>query len=685
MNTMNTINMIDTMNIIDDIHPIKIIVTTNTSNPPMTLTKSSLSNIDKSIMSSLHKYPFLYTKDTYSKHLLETKPYEEIVQIFFIKEKMLAMVNTLSEHDKAPNDILSYNLGVMISLLFPISFPELHNNRTSFNELLQHRPDSAIITQLKDRKYSYLRLQDGKQYTVTKTLILDDVFNHALYRKLFFENYKQFTFWYNDMKIKLPHKIDRIKKKISSFANSAQMAGIKVAIIDELEGMNVNSRYNRIIMERVFKEIKQLLSTQSNLTDTQKQIINKFLKENADTRITQNVVDDFKRVLENSDVNETLKEQLIKLFKADLQSENGLQTLIKNVVKIFNGDFIDVDDKEIPIRTSILYDLEKLLSTQKTFLTTHKEALKSLYEQMKLYDILLRIQSNLFDDTLNIHIIDTKDINTFMKKEMPQYLNFIELIRKFPKSSSNQYLQEIFDHFTGKLTPGDNVTNKTKTTSDEDEDNATEDVDAATKRDEKSVNENEFKETDEETPSFLTLSRFIVNHNQTTLPPEMYMKYLRVGVLKSNHLSKKTTSVDNFVVYEANVFMTVIGGILDDAMVNKWNCYFKNINLGLMLQSYLKKTDNYITHDKIQYIYFDTEDMKQLGEQELNNKALKSFGGTKKRFRGRQLHKNFLSQTAFVVSRSPTFRDHSATQHRKFTKRKILTRIPADISRSLTF
>jgi hypothetical protein len=205
---------------------INIIITTNLSNEKeFSLTKSIIHHPTITDTSNYSEYPFFTKQVDYNTIIgyINTIPYKDLVDIFFKKslfEKTMKLgykPNLIN--DENLNMYVNNNVNIMLSLLFPTTYPEKNNYETTYNTLISSTGNNQfgvnlqnIFSFLNESKYSYVKIS-GKPYSVVKCIWTNDFFNHPLYYKLM-DEYKKLLKW----KVRENKKLEgEIKKKIKAF------------------------------------------------------------------------------------------------------------------------------------------------------------------------------------------------------------------------------------------------------------------------------------------------------------------------------------------------------------------------------------------------------------------------------------------------------------------------------------
>ena len=193
---------------------------------------------------ALEELPFFTTDVEYPVDQLNRLDYQSRVNFFFNSGKFVDILrpyyvkedNGASETVKSADD--SYyekrerrtrgNIMTMLEVLFPTKFPVINDIQTSYDFLkdkLSTRP--FWFNPFQTHYFSYLKIGGGT-YTIKKTVWLNDMLNHPLYRKMIVE-YRKVRKWADE----------QLYSKDSKFGNPAeQIKDIKTKIKEELTKMS---------------------------------------------------------------------------------------------------------------------------------------------------------------------------------------------------------------------------------------------------------------------------------------------------------------------------------------------------------------------------------------------------------------------------------------------------------------
>ena len=141
-------------------------------------------------MKNIGTHPYITDTIDYSNLNIADLTYPQIAAIFFDRSKFIQMVskiNEVKENDKPAT--LERNVMTMLRLLLPTKFFAVNNHKHSIKLLDPDVVDSSSIlyNPLKTES-SYINIQ-GKPYTITEVVWLNDILNHPKYRMLLEEVY----------------------------------------------------------------------------------------------------------------------------------------------------------------------------------------------------------------------------------------------------------------------------------------------------------------------------------------------------------------------------------------------------------------------------------------------------------------------------------------------------------------
>lgn len=133
---------------------------------------------------------------------------------------------------KDQSAISEENIHIMLRMFFPTKYPFVGNYFSSFNSVIMRNPETHysvynIIPSFLRKKlvegttdYSYIKI-DGKVYTITQVIWLNDIYNHTEYRKLV-DQFQALTKWKDIQQTKLGMEVDN---KVNKFRTTYGVNG----------------------------------------------------------------------------------------------------------------------------------------------------------------------------------------------------------------------------------------------------------------------------------------------------------------------------------------------------------------------------------------------------------------------------------------------------------------------------
>jgi hypothetical protein len=175
--------------------------------------------------------------------------YQERVDFFFDDkkfERILFLYTKKPEESSDPdenNEIAEHNVMVMLELLFPTKFTVINNSHTSLDHVMANSSlKRMLINPLIKKYYSYLKLPEGKIYTFTRLIWLNDLMNHPLYRT-FINEFHTFWLWYTREKEKVEKQMRKSVEDISKIVDGI-LVDIFKGIRQSFTIYDVNPKYD---------------------------------------------------------------------------------------------------------------------------------------------------------------------------------------------------------------------------------------------------------------------------------------------------------------------------------------------------------------------------------------------------------------------------------------------------------
>ena len=169
-----------------------------------------------------NKYPFFTNSLRFPVDTLKNKTPIQLKRIFFNRNEFDIYVDgNFTTKPEEQNEIVNYNMKVIMELLMPTYFPKENNYNFSYNEYIlkktnnfeQSRSWASYLMGTKPR-FSYIKV-DGSLYSIIEVTWVNDLINNPTYRNLFKQLY-DFENWRNkqitDAETKNKSFIDNLTK-----------------------------------------------------------------------------------------------------------------------------------------------------------------------------------------------------------------------------------------------------------------------------------------------------------------------------------------------------------------------------------------------------------------------------------------------------------------------------------------
>lgn len=195
---------------------------------PVPLDLDAIHHPDLKSRAGLSKNPYITPIVKYSFKMmreLTNSGYSKIISFFFnekIFKKILYKYSRLPDKDedespKNPHSILQYNAMIMLKMIFPTYYPSVQNVTSSLDEYISQKGTRPSYKTLYGfNKMSYVKI-DGKIHTITKTVFLNDILNHPVYKNVIKRSNDYFV-WSKKQEGTIEKEIstgfDKLKKRI---------------------------------------------------------------------------------------------------------------------------------------------------------------------------------------------------------------------------------------------------------------------------------------------------------------------------------------------------------------------------------------------------------------------------------------------------------------------------------------
>lgn len=478
--------------------------------------------------------------------------YADVLRFFFDKKYFITVLgandlaNSEIQGETTAQDILDYNVKLMISLLFPTHYPVARNHFNSYGHFITQTDTTiALKGQVLDKlfsthTYTYINLF-GSKYTITRVVWLNDLYNNPVYRSLVNE-YSKFYKWLSEAK---PQIVKDIKQYLLKLLNENICKYLFTMDAANTTCLSDGFKYNKA--DNTYAEPKTTINCYSG-----------FSKE-----VSKLYASMVKRINAGGNTDKYLQ----KLDDLD-EVYNALKDIETSVRGGIQGAILGFSDKDID-------ESESLGNQSQTFLYGNKlDFLNNLYALKKAYDNSLKVSgsSTVSDRTIDYSpsiiecmkmIGDTLGKITIAKRVYDKYL----LGKKYIINETDETIkQEIRSKYETLYKFSQNVQSLKKRKS------ANPDLQNAV---------SEFINGTTETPVFSTVMENIQEallYNKLirqTMEPPINILNTSVGRINADDKSKPQ--------YEIYVGMDLIKGELTQDNVKSIKCAYEGYYLGQQL------------------------------------------------------------------------------------------------------
>ena len=467
---------------------LKIILQTNASEKENPLTYASIYNpsppSENQEQIKMSEYPFFIETVPYPEEVLKRLSYNDILKTFFNKETFIKnVIGKNIASDTINTETIEKNIMIMLDLLFPTSYPINHNINTSYNKYLKKSPykfnleiRNAVNAFFKKKtdNFSYIKI-DGKTYTVSEIVWLNDIINHPTYKKLV-NTVSEYNEWAEEKSEDIQEKKNDIKQKFTEKMNANDTS---IRINDEDKYILLKEK--RIFTEEdVDMEIKQILnyfvifqnpsvlntldtsvkdrSTRSTISDKYKKIINNTVK--------------FKNteVLNNGNSDYIMKQIYTKPSddkKKDYDTNNAdkiIDIIYKSCNKFKKSkDLTDSRPRELPEIQNYDSNVEKIIqkieelnkmkieNVKIDIITSYIESIYDLFEKIKAKS---NNQNELRNITTKMNELSkfSKEIKSLILVEKYILYKNHGIMVDYEKNIKDEYEKKIFSEEIKKIT-----------------------------------------------------------------------------------------------------------------------------------------------------------------------------------------------------------------------------------------
>jgi hypothetical protein len=420
---------------------------------------------------------------------------------------------------RAKNALISSNVQLMLTCLFPTKYPSRNSYSSSWETKINHGTTieslgsfglgtdigsigtmvSRVFGRFTDEHYSekypdfsYLKI-DGKKCTVIDVIWISDIYNHKTYSKLL-DSYNKLKEVNSTKKDKLTEENENKKqafrnkqktfdynKNISSGGNQNNplLQNLQYQIIPNLTDADFTDIGDAYYIKDTFlKKLESLKSTPSTSTSTS--------TSTSPSQQLLNIINNIKGIEQMSILEYFIFRTIfrIKLLEISNRSRGQLQTELKDQIDKLRK----VKDMLYDVKTRMTEVFDILNTPNSDFARIYLlfEYVKESIEKLNSYSSVIRIQPEetkllekiklmiseiqpiqqndyllrkYLGQDINFNFLQDPKISSESKSQYKEYGDFINLLNTFSKStreSSNSFLQKTIEEFIYRL--GDDIT-----------------------------------------------------------------------------------------------------------------------------------------------------------------------------------------------------------------------------------
>jgi len=433
--------------------------------------KSSMLKLPEISFSPLEEYPYFTSELQYPESFLKRLPYHAKLEFFFNRGKFVEILTKNNQnfvqketekyhklkqeieeevvggaletpeeleerkqnekkYDKT-NDIVKTNIAIMLKCIFPTKYPYTFNFKTSYDlkisKSLQLKFEiPKIISKFfllnSDKEYdelypeySYLKL-DGKTYTVSEVIWVNDIYNHPKYNTIF-KSYNDLLFFKKTYTSILKNEIEKQKKSLKNIKNEFLTENEpSKTFIEEIEELLAN-----------IKKKLETEGTKSKRTDYNGNIYNEYAK---DISLIERILNYIKEII-------------------DLLAEPINYTKLNDKLQLLINDISIYEQNSNPKNTQGYgYNVYNPYLEYPQILINFFQKIKQLKEiNDEIKNNIYVFETYLKPNKLTKRILKESDS---IRKTFEKYLSFFDSLTKFKNTmyaTNNQYLQNLIDNY----------------------------------------------------------------------------------------------------------------------------------------------------------------------------------------------------------------------------------------------
>lgn len=358
----------------------------------------------------------MFTKSTFEAMMLtyfsNTKVVPLTQQLKIAKEK--DNKDEVSRIENEINSVSEFNVSFILQIIFPTTIPAKLNLTTSLSEIIKQKNESSItLKSLTSKpKFSYIQL-GSNTYTITKVMVLNDVVNHPVYKKVY-NDFIDFDVW---RERELKNNTDSINVKYAKLLKNLNDSS-------EGKGLKLEPSVIDVLIQDVSDTITKLEGTENR-------------------NVTSNTLTDYR-----------IKQNSLEKIKSSIETLNALLNIPDSADASSTMDNKSKMDNLVPHLTNIITlagNLTKATgSGHVDFPKKFMNKLNAIDRELQYFNKLERvINTYLKSNATSILPNEEPEIIEYIKKDFPRIETFGNNVNSisFPaRRSTNPYLQTIISN-----------------------------------------------------------------------------------------------------------------------------------------------------------------------------------------------------------------------------------------------
>ena len=329
---------------------------------------------------ALDDYPKFTVDIEYPLDILRDLTYNERINFFFNSSKFVEILKPyLNKGVLNDDDSNTYhkilekrtrrNIMTMMEVLFPTKFPVINDIQTSHDYLKDTQSTRPFwFNPFQKHYFSYLNINSNK-YTIKKTVWLNDILNHPVYRKIITE-YIKFKKWADeqmystnkyknpddqkkDYEEKIKNEFDKLKTEVNKLHNEAKSSNLNKELTSEFQSLKnlVNGEYNQ-------NELEKYINSNNWINSTSEKQIYQNQSSKTDCTKVKRIHDDIQKISEDLKQLVEKIEKAAKYFKQTIPISLGEEKpiVIRKFATLMSG-------YKSPLRETSNIELQNLINS----------------------------------------------------------------------------------------------------------------------------------------------------------------------------------------------------------------------------------------------------------------------------------------------------------------------------------